>query len=111
MKTGRIVFGVAAILAAAGLIAATKVHRIIWADQTNDQGQTILPNGWAVTPAGRHIQLKGDMPLAMAFVEGGTRLAVATGGWHDQGLTLVDVASEQPVTTAELGNAWVGMAP
>jgi YVTN family beta-propeller protein len=72
-------------------------------------GQTMLPNGWAVTPAGRHIPLKGDMPLAMGFVDGGSKLAVVTGGWHDQGVTLIDVANEKTLAMTQLGDSWAGL--
>jgi YVTN family beta-propeller protein len=110
MSLRRIALALSVLLAAGVLVAATSTRRPMWADQTNTAGQTMLPNGWAVTPAGHHIPLKGDMPLAMAFVQGGTRLAVVTGGFHDQGLTLIDVASETTVANQGLGNAWAGLA-
>ena len=46
----------------------------------------------------------------MTFLEGGAKLAVVTGGWHDQGVALIDVATERLVASAGLGYAWAGLA-
>jgi hypothetical protein len=109
MRTSVYIVGFAA-LVAVGVTASRTIGKPAWADQTNAQGQTMLPSGWTVTPAGRHLGLAGDMPLAMGFIGGGTKLAVVTGGWHDQGLSVIDVASEKTVSKMELGNAWAGLA-
>ena len=39
------------------------------------QGVTLLPNGWKIAPAGRHLQI-GDLPLAMVQSPDGRYLIV-----------------------------------
>ena len=70
---------------------------------------TTLPNGWKVTPAGRHIRLPGDLPLRMVVTDDGKRLLVNTGGWHDHGVTAINLESEKVMQSVDLGKNWDGM--
>jgi len=79
-------------------------------DKTASDGSTQLPNGWRVRPAGESIALAGDMPIKMAFLPGSSKLLVVTGGYHNQGLSVIDVASNKVDQTVELGSAWAGLA-
>ena len=54
-----------------------------------------LPNGWRVTPAGRTIDLPGDMPGNILVLDGGKRALVNTCGYHDHSLNLVDLDGER----------------
>jgi YVTN family beta-propeller protein len=67
-----------------------------------------LPSGWKITPAGRIVDLAGDMPLRVLPLTGG-RVLVLTGGYHDHSLSLVDVAAGKVLETLELGKVWAGL--
>jgi YVTN family beta-propeller protein len=96
---------VAAIVGAIGTVRFREIPNVVRAD-----GSVLLFNGWAIKPAGRPIGLPGDMPLKMAFIEHGRKLLVAMGGFHNQGLALIDTASARLVDSMMLGNAWAGLA-
>ena len=70
---------------------------------------TRLPNGWHITPAGTPIPLPGDLPLKMALTPDGKFLLVATGGFHDHGVTVIDRATNTIVQNVNLGKIWAGM--
>lgn len=70
---------------------------------------TRLPNGWHITPAGTPIPLPGDLPLKMLWSHDGKYLLVATGGYHDHGVCVIDRATEKVVQTVNLGKVWAGM--
>ncbi|HVB29431.1 MAG TPA: bifunctional YncE family protein/alkaline phosphatase family protein [Terriglobia bacterium] len=71
---------------------------------------TELPSGWKITPAGRIVNLAGDMPLRVLPLRDGRRVLVLTGGYHDHSLSLVDIAGGKVVKTLELGKVWAGLA-
>lgn len=70
---------------------------------------TRLPNGWHITPAGTHIPLPGDLPLKMMFSFDGKYLLVATGGYHDHGVSVIDRATGKITQNVNLGKVWAGM--
>ncbi|HEY6051931.1 MAG TPA: hypothetical protein VIZ58_11820, partial [Thermoanaerobaculia bacterium] len=72
-------------------------------------GETLLPNGWRIAPAGRHIQI-GNLPLAMAESPDGRYLLVTNNGFTKPTLKLVDVARRYVRSTTTLDNAWLGLA-
>src|SRR5215472_19267539 len=53
-------------------------------------GVTLLPNGWKIAPAGRHIAV-GDLPLAMAESPDGRWLLVSNNGYALPSISVVDV--------------------
>lgn len=56
----------------------------------------MLPNGVRIEPAGRvHIRLRGDMPVAIAESPNGAKCYVVTAGYHDHGVTQIDLADER----------------
>ncbi len=69
-----------------------------------------LPSGWELTPAGRVVDLAGDMPLRVMPLPDSRRALVLTGGYHDHSLSLVDVANGKVLQTFELGKVWAGLA-
>jgi YVTN family beta-propeller protein len=73
------------------------------------QGQT-LPQGWKITPAGKHIRLMGDFPAKIRENKDGTRLFVVTSGYHHQGLTIIDTKSNAVVSKANLGKIYGDLA-
>ena len=53
-------------------------------------GVTLLPNGWKIKPAGRHMPV-GDLPLAMVESPDGNYLVVTNNGYAKPTLTIVDL--------------------
>ncbi|HUZ46554.1 MAG TPA: bifunctional YncE family protein/alkaline phosphatase family protein [Terriglobia bacterium] len=68
-----------------------------------------LPNGWSITPAGKIVDLAGDMPLSVLPLPRSRRALVLTGGYHDHSLSLVDLADGTVLQTLELGKVWAGL--
>ena len=72
-------------------------------------GATLLPNGWRIAPAGRHIQI-GDLPLNMAASVDGRFLVITNNGWTHPTLTVFDTKNEQVTGRVNVDNAWLGLA-
>src|SRR5262249_61566830 len=71
---------------------------------------TVLPNGWRITPAGRHIALTGDMVMKIIPGLDGKTALVSTAGWHDHSVNTIDLQSERVVENINVGKIWTGMA-
>src|SRR5712691_878510 len=72
-------------------------------------GVTLLPNGWRIAPAGRHITV-GDLPLAMVESPDGRYLIVSNNGYAKPTLVVVDTAGMVIRSRVLLDNAWLGLA-
>src|SRR6266849_8204658 len=72
-------------------------------------GVTLLPNGWRIAPAGRHITV-GDLPLAMAESPDGRYLIVSNDGYAKATLAVVDLARLSVSQRFPVDNAWLGLA-
>ncbi len=72
-------------------------------------GTTLLPNGWRIAPAGRHVQI-GDLPLNMIPSPDGRFLIVTNNGWEKPTLSVFDTKSLQLVSRLPVNNAWLGLA-
>jgi DNA-binding beta-propeller fold protein YncE len=70
---------------------------------------TLLPNGWRLSPAGRHLTL-GDLPLAMVLSADGRFLVVTNDGYERPTLSVVDLARHVVRQTLTVDNAWLGLA-
>src|SRR4051794_6233264 len=57
-----------------------------YAGPTN--GGFLLPNGWTIPPAGRHVVLT-DMPLNIVPLSGGRSALVATSGYNAHEMSVV----------------------
>ena len=95
----------------AGMVAAVAQRAATPAARPGRQGNgaTLLPNGWSIAPAGRHIQV-GDLPLNMAPSPDGRFLVITNNGWTRPTLTVFDTKNEQVTGRVELDNAWFGLA-
>jgi YVTN family beta-propeller protein len=100
-----------AVFAAAGLIAdrTTHLRKYVLPDHITTEGKMVLPNGWRVTPAGRHIKLPGDLPMKMIVTSDG-KLLVNTAGWHDHDINVIDIKSEKLEQSFDIGKNWDGMS-
>ncbi len=72
-------------------------------------GSTLLPTGWRLSPAGRHLAL-GDLPLNLAQSPDSKYLVVANEGLTTPTLSVVDVASWTVKSTVAIQQAWYGLA-
>jgi DNA-binding beta-propeller fold protein YncE len=72
-------------------------------------GVTLLPNGWRIAPAGRHITV-GDLPLAMLESADGRYLIVSNDGYAKPTLAVVDTARLYIKSRFPLDHAWLGLA-
>jgi YVTN family beta-propeller protein len=69
----------------------------------------LLPNGWVLTPAGRHIALS-DLPLNIVPLSDNRRVLVATSGYNKHELSLIDLADNQVVARESIPESWFGLA-
>ncbi|HEX8659007.1 MAG TPA: YncE family protein, partial [Hymenobacter sp.] len=72
-------------------------------------GQTLLPNGWKLSPAGVATAL-GDLPLNLQISPDGRLAAVVNAGWGQNSVQLLDVATGRLLDTRVVPAAWVGLA-
>src|SRR2546425_11122065 len=72
-------------------------------------GVTLLPNGWRIAPAGRHITV-GDLPLAMLESADGRYLIVSNNGYAKPTLVVVDTTHLMVKGRLPVDNAWLGLA-
>ena len=72
-------------------------------------GVTLLPNGWKIAPAGRHVQV-GDLPLAMVESLDGRFLLVSNNGYAKPTISIVDIKREYVLDAVTLDHAWLGLA-
>jgi DNA-binding beta-propeller fold protein YncE len=73
-----------------------------------ERGVTLLPNGWRIKPAGRHITV-GDLPLALAESPDGRFVIVSNNGYEKPTLTVVDLEGLVVRQTRAIDNAWLGL--
>ena len=70
---------------------------------------TLLPNGWRISPAGKHVSV-GDLPLAMVQSADGRHVIVSSNGWSKPTLTVVDPKNFYVRSKLTVENAWLGLA-
>lgn len=73
------------------------------------EGVTLLPNGWKIAPAGRHLMV-GDLPLAMVQSADGRFLIITNNGYTKPTLTVVDVKNGYVKEKVSVDHAWLGLA-
>jgi YVTN family beta-propeller protein len=107
MKPLRIIVALVVVLMA---VAAATITRGRVPNVKDSTGAVTLPNGWRITPAGKHVKLPGDLPMKMAVADGGSKVLVLTAGFHDHSLNVIDIKTETVATTLNVLKAWDGMA-
>ena len=73
-----------------------------------DDGRTLLPNGWILSPAGTSIDL-GDLPLGMQVSPDGKFAAVVNSGEGKQTISFVDIHAQRVVQTLPIKKSWMGI--
>src|SRR5258706_7265901 len=88
----RLVVPVLVLMLAPAALAAEKPTRSTSRLQVpGREGNTVLlPNGWRIAPAGRHLTV-GDLPLALAESPDRGTLVITDNGYDKPRLTLVDL--------------------
>ena len=71
-------------------------------------GSTLLPNGWRLAPAGRHLTV-GDLPLNVVQSPDSRYLIITNNGLAKPSFSVVDVASWTIKNTTPLESAWYGL--
>ena len=94
------------VLVAALLSGATSSEETRPGRQRN---ATLLPNGWRIDPAGRHIGV-GTLPLAVVQSPDGCCAVVTSNGYATPTITVVDIERMQARQVFETGNGWLGLA-
>src|SRR5437763_11963130 len=69
----------------------------------------LLPNGWHLTPAGRHVEI-ADLPLNIHPLKDGTRALVTTNGFNQHAVSLVNLAEGKVVASERARQSWFGLA-
>jgi DNA-binding beta-propeller fold protein YncE len=100
-------FAMAAVFASV-TVAGFTAKRFISVGPT-DSGGYKLPNGWTVTKVGRVVDLPGDFPQDIAFLENGKQAIVNTAGFHDHSVNLIDLESAKIVDSKLVPTAWIGL--
>jgi YVTN family beta-propeller protein len=69
----------------------------------------LLPNGWTVSPVGAQVAL-ADLPLNIIPTPDGRHALVATSGYNEHELSLVDLAAATVVAKQTVAESWFGLA-
>ena len=72
----------------------------------------LLPNGWHLTPAGKHVET-ADLPLNILPLKDGKHALVATSGFNAHNLYLIDLAADgrpKVVDAQTARQTWYGLA-
>ncbi len=69
----------------------------------------LLPNGWVLTPAGKHVVLT-DLPLNILPLADNRRVVVATSGYNKHELSLVDLEQQKVIASESVPGklVWIG---
>ena len=97
---------IAALALAAGclvLVAADQRPGVV------EKGVTLLPNGWRIAPAGRHVMV-GDLPLAMLVSPDSKWAIVTNNGYNKPTLTVVELDTLSAPDRTKISDAWLGLA-
>jgi YVTN family beta-propeller protein len=68
-----------------------------------------LPNGWTITPAGKSVAAQ-DMVLNLSMAPDGRSVIALQGGYNEEGLLVIDTATEAAVQHITLPTVWLGLA-
>jgi YVTN family beta-propeller protein len=69
----------------------------------------LLPNGWTLTPAGKHVTLT-DLPLNILPLSDNKHALVATSGYNKHELSLIDLTTLKVVDQQMVRQSWYGLA-
>ena len=102
LKHVPLIFAVLGILVFAMLLAGQREGGIA--------RQIRLFNGWGLSPAGKAIELPGDLPARILFSSDSKYLFVNTTGFNEHGVSVIDLATSRVVQHVDLLKSWIGLA-
>jgi YVTN family beta-propeller protein len=68
----------------------------------------LLPNGWTLKPAGKHVVLT-DLPLNIIPLGNNKHALVATSGFNNHELSLIDLTTQKVVERQAVRQSWFGL--
>ena len=71
-------------------------------------GSTLLPNGWRLAPAGKHLQLS-TLPLNIVVSPDGRHAVISNSGLSRPTLNVVDINTWTIKTTMPMDHTWLGL--
>src|SRR5258708_35084156 len=101
-------FAAVVIVAAVSPLAQRGPTAPVWPGYKGE-GVTLLPNGWRIAPAGRHLTV-GGLPMNLVPSPDGRFLAISTSGWSKPALSLLDTKNLQPVNRIDAAHTWPRLA-
>jgi YVTN family beta-propeller protein len=90
-------------------IFAAVLTNFLAADDKVASSHKVLPNGWAISPAGRQVPLT-DLPLNILPLGDGKQALVSTNGYNAHQLHLVDLAAAKSLAAQTVDQSWFGLA-
>jgi DNA-binding beta-propeller fold protein YncE len=90
-------------------VAQSRSQQISAVPGKQDDGSVLLPNGWRIAPAGKHVAVE-TLPLNVVVTPDSRYAIVATSGLMRPSLAVIDIATWTVKNTYKLDNAWFGLA-
>jgi YVTN family beta-propeller protein len=109
----RSILGFAALVVAVGATSiltrgqSTPISRLTLPGAQAD-GTLLLPNGWRLAPAGRHLRV-GTLPLNLVISPDGRYAVVSNNGLNRPTYSVIDIASWTVKSTMSVEQAWLGL--
>jgi YVTN family beta-propeller protein len=98
---------------AAALLTVLLVGVLLADDKPKFAGPTdkgfLLPNGWHLTPVGKHVEIT-DLPLNIHPLKDGRHALVTTNGFNRHEVSLVDLQEGKVVAAEWARQSWFGLA-
>ncbi len=69
---------------------------------------TLLPNGWKLTPIGRHVEI-GELPLNMIITSDEKYALTSNSGLGENSISVVDLKAGKEVQRKVINNTWRGL--
>ncbi len=98
-----------------GIPALVLLSGLLWGCGTSGQnsgisvqGRVTLPNGWSLSPVGKHLPL-GELPLNLVITPDGHTAVVTNNGTGEQSLSVIDLGNWRVKKTIPLHRAWLGL--
>ncbi|MBC6991891.1 bifunctional YncE family protein/alkaline phosphatase family protein [Hymenobacter sp. BT491] len=88
---------------------ATHVGKAVLPGPVAGTAQTLLPNGWKLSPAGTQTPL-GDLPLNLVVAPSGKLAAVTNNGYGPNSIQLLETPSGKVLDQKVVSAAWLGLA-
>lgn len=81
----------------------------VWPVTAQSPTPNNLPTGLRLDPVGARV-ITGNMPLNMILSPDGKNLVLSLGGWREQGVQIIDLATQQVTQTIRQDGAFFGLA-